>query len=100
MITLNLKNPEKHALSYKNEKVYLKSYKLSSTLQNIAKDRNLSFVVDVNDIVDNPKLFGRIRKFINICNKYGIKWELASSGIAWKKRNDKELKFVRLFIEG
>ncbi|MCC7570782.1 hypothetical protein KO465_05545 [Candidatus Micrarchaeota archaeon] len=100
MKVLDLKNPEKSALSYKNEEVYLSSYKLSSTLKQIARDRNLIFIIDVNDIVNKLSLINKIQKFVRLCKKYSVSYKLISSGKDWEKRNGKELKFIEFMLEG
>lgn len=99
MIKLNEKTPEKDALRYKNKEVYLSTYKFSSTLQQIAKERNLTFLININDICDRPIIFGRVKKFIQICKKYGVGYRLVSFGKEWEKRDDDELKFVRYLFE-
>ena len=78
MIKLDDKKPENNALAYKNQEIYLPSYKLSTTLQQIAHDRNLTFIINVNDMVNKPYLVSRVKKFIILCKKYNVNYILIS----------------------
>jgi len=98
MQILNPKNPEKSALKYKNTEVYISTYKISTTLQQIAKNRGLTFQIDVNDIVKNPYIFSKVKMFISLCNKYNVEWHVFCSETKWKQRSETELYYVSLLL--